>query len=187
VALRAACKRPTPIASLSLYEPTAFHVLKAMGEDGAAALADIRALAADIERGVTNGAYRAAAQRFVDYWNGAGAWAGLKPEMQAELVRYAPKSCLDFRAAIGERTPLAAFRRLRIPTLLLHGQHAPAPTDLIVRKLLTAMRSVATRAIADAGHMGPLTHAAAVNAAIFRHIAANEPRFGDTAPLRAAA
>ena len=188
VALRVARMRPTRIASLSLYEPTAFHVLKHMGEDGAAALAEIRELANDVDRGVAKGSYRAVAQRFVDYWNGAGTWAGLKPQTQAELVRYAPKGPLDFRASIGERTPLVALRRLRIPTLLLQGEHAPAPTALIVRKLLTVMRFAVTRDIAGAGHMGPFTHAAAVNEAIMHHIAANEPRLAAReTPVRAAA
>jgi pimeloyl-ACP methyl ester carboxylesterase len=168
--------RPTRVASISLYEPTAFHVLKHMGEDGAAALAEIRKLAGDITRGVVSGAYRAAAQRFVDYWNGPGSFTALKPHMQAEMVRYAPKSSLDFRASIDERAPLAAFRRLRIPTLLLRGERAPEPTAVIVRKLLTVMRSVVVSEVAGAGHMGPFTHAAAVNEAIARHIAANEPR-----------
>lgn len=178
VALRVACLRPTRVASLSLYEPTAFHVLKHMGEDGAAALAEIRELAADIDRGVVSGAYRAAAQRFVDYWNGPGSFAALKPQVQAEMVRYAPKSCLDFRASIDERTPLAALRRLCIPTLVLYGERAPAPTATIARKLLAVMRSVVVREVAGAGHMGPFTHAETVNAAIMRHIAANEPRLG---------
>jgi pimeloyl-ACP methyl ester carboxylesterase len=187
VALRAACMRPTMIASLTLYEPTAFHVLKSMGDDGSAALAEIRALAADIDRCVVNGAYRAAMQRFVDYWNGIGTWAGIKPQAAAELVRYAPKACLDFRASIGERMPLAAFHRLRIPTLLLRGEHAPAPTALIVRKLFEVMRSVVACDIRGAGHMGPFSHVEAVNEAIVRHIVANEPQAVDALPLRAAA
>jgi len=188
VALRVACMRPTRVASLSLYEPTAFHVLKHMGEDGVAALAEIRELAADIDRGVASGAYRAAAQRFVDYWNGDGSFVALKPQVQADMVRYAPKSGLDFRASIDERTPLAALRRLRIPTLLLRGEHGPMSTAAIVRKLLPVMRSVVACDVADAGHMGPLTHAAAVNGAIMRHIAANEPRLdARETPVRAAA
>src|SRR5262245_41628107 len=60
VALRLAVERPARIASLSLYEPTAFHVLRTTGEDGQAALEKIRALAAKIGRHVVAGAYRAA-------------------------------------------------------------------------------------------------------------------------------
>src|ERR1700759_5662393 len=41
VALRAAIERPERIASLTLYEPSAFHLLKMMGSYGAHALAEI--------------------------------------------------------------------------------------------------------------------------------------------------
>ncbi len=40
VALRAAVERPNRIASLTLYEPSAFHLLKAMGARGATAFAE---------------------------------------------------------------------------------------------------------------------------------------------------
>ena len=42
VALRAAVERPHRVASLSLYEPTVFHVLNSMGAKGRAALNEIR-------------------------------------------------------------------------------------------------------------------------------------------------
>ena len=58
VALRAAVERPNRIASLTLYEPSAFHLLKAMGARGAAALAEIQAIATQVGEAVINGDYR---------------------------------------------------------------------------------------------------------------------------------
>src|SRR6516165_11638941 len=51
VALHVALARPARIASLSLYEPSAFHLLKIMGDQGAAAFAEI----ADITRVTAQG------------------------------------------------------------------------------------------------------------------------------------
>lgn len=189
VALRAAVERSTRIASLSLYEPTAFHMLKAMGPDGQYHLAEIRGVAGDVERAVTNGSYHAAAQRFVDYWNGQGAWSALRPEYQAELVRYIPKACLDFRALIEEPMPLVAYRRIHGQLLLLQGEHAPAPTQAIVRKLTSFMKPAGAITVAGAGHMGPFSHAQIVAEAIAHHIVAVEPRTAtqQQAPIRAAA
>jgi pimeloyl-ACP methyl ester carboxylesterase len=171
VALRVACERPARIASLSLYEPTAFHVLKTCGPDGWAALTAIRALAAAGRVDVGRGDPRAAAARFIDFWNGHGAWDGMSPEMQAELARYAPKAGLDFSASIDEQTPLAAYRRFRFPVLLILGEHAPEPTALIARKLAGVLRSCAAIAIAGAGHMGPFSQAERVNALIANQVA----------------
>lgn len=64
VALRAAVERPHRIASLSLYEPSAFHVLRSAGPDAWNAFVEIRAVAEDVACNVTMGAYRRATQRF---------------------------------------------------------------------------------------------------------------------------
>ena len=174
VALRVAIERPNRVASLSLYEPTSFHALKAAGPDGWDALTEIRAVAREISQGIANGAYRAAARRFVDYWNGSGAWNRLRPEVQADLVRWVPKAALDFRALIEERIPLEAYRRARIPMLLMHGDDSPMPAQLVAHKLARSLNPRVVQIIAGAGHMGPLTHAEIVNRAILDHLRAVE-------------
>jgi pimeloyl-ACP methyl ester carboxylesterase len=185
VAMRVAVERPHRIASLSLYEPTPFHVLKAAGQDGWDALDEIRTVASEIAQGITTGAYRAAARRFVDYWNGAGAWDGLKPEVQVDLVRWVPKAALDFRALIEERIPLEAYRRLRAPMLLMRGEYSPMSAQLVTHKLAQFMKPRAVEVIAGAGHMGPFTHAETVNRAIVDHLLAVDSRMNAVETQRA--
>lgn len=165
VAMRAAIERPSQIASLTLYEPSAFHVIRgATDEDNA--FAEIRTLAGDVNRFVSNGDLHAAAMRFVGYWNGTGAWEAMRAEARDQIVRYIPKACLEFAAAIGERTPLIAYRRLYFPILLLQGEHAPEPSRLIARRLARAMRFVSLQTVYGAGHMGPFSHAPLIGAMI---------------------
>jgi pimeloyl-ACP methyl ester carboxylesterase len=177
VALRAAVERPNRIASLTLYEPTAFHLLKAMGASGAAAFAEILAISSKTAEGVISGDYSGAASSFVDYWGGRGAWSALQPSVQAALTRWTPKAPLDFRALINEPTPSSTYADLRFPALIMRGEHAPAPTRLIAETLPTLMPSAHLAVIAGAGHMGPLTHTPEVNAAIARHIAESDAKF----------
>jgi hypothetical protein len=133
-------------------------VLRATGKDGQVALEDIRTLAAKIGRLAVSGANWTAARCFVDYWNRAGTFEALKPDAQADLVRYVAKACLDFRASIEERTPLVAYRRLRVPLRLMIGQRAPVATVLLARSLAVVMNPGALRVVAGAGHMGPTSH-----------------------------
>jgi pimeloyl-ACP methyl ester carboxylesterase len=179
VALRAAVERSTRIASLSLYEPTAFNILKAMGADGQAHLAEIRGVATDVQRAVLSGDYHAAARRFIDYWNGDGSWAAMSPEKRGELVRYVPKAVLDFGALIDEPMPLVAYKRIHGRLLLLRGEHAPGPTEAIVRKLTSFMKPAGVVTVAGAGHMGPFSHAETVAKAIVAHVAFAEPAVGN--------
>jgi len=171
VALRAAVERPERIASLTLYEPSAFHLLKVMGAHGAHALAEILAISKRTADGVSCGDYRGAAASFVDYWGGQGAWEALRPSVQAALTRWAPKAPLDFRALLDERMPASAYTGLRVPALIMRGQHAPVPTRAIAERLPMLLPAARLAIVEGAGHMGPLTHADNVNAIIVRHIA----------------
>ena len=73
VALNVALARPDRIASMALYEPSAFHLLRQLGERGAEPYAEITGVARSICQGVVTGDYRGAVAAFVDYWNGPGS------------------------------------------------------------------------------------------------------------------
>jgi pimeloyl-ACP methyl ester carboxylesterase len=169
IALHVAIRRPDRIASLALYEPSAFHLLKAKGAAEAAALAEIEAITRETGNGIVTGDYRGAKARFVDYWGGPGTWAAMLPTAREALVRWAPKAPLDFSALLGATTPLSDYAKLNCPILILRGERAPAPTRVIAETL--GQLPTAQLAVIDgAGHMGPLTDPARVNAAIVRHL-----------------
>jgi len=174
VALHVALARPQRVASLALYEPSAFHLLEAMGPQAAAAFAEIVDITLKTGHGVIAGDYVGAAAAFVDYWGGPGAWAALKPSVQAALVRWVPKAPLDFRALIEEATPPTAYADLRMPVLVLRGEHAPRPTRKIAEVLPYILPSAELAVVDGAGHMGPLTHGSIVSELIAAHIRAAE-------------
>jgi pimeloyl-ACP methyl ester carboxylesterase len=170
VALKAALARPDRIASLALYEPSAFHLLRDMGPEGAEALAEIMGVARRVGEGVIAGEYCRAVAGFVDYWNGPGAWQALRPAVQAALTRWVPKAPLDFRALIEEPTGTRACLALRMPVLILRGERAPPPTRVIAERLSRLLADGRLQVVRGAGHMGPLTHAADVAARMAEHI-----------------
>jgi pimeloyl-ACP methyl ester carboxylesterase len=185
VALHIALARPQKVTSLALYEPTAFHLLRHLGEPGHRAFAEIADVAQRYSEGIVSGDYRTAMSLFVDYWNGAGAWNAMRPSAQKALIRWAPKGSLDFRALIENGTPPSAYGRLRCPVLIMRGEHAPTPTRLIAEFLADLLPVSQSIAIEGAGHMGPLTHAATVSGWVTQHIAATDR--ADIRPHRTAA
>jgi pimeloyl-ACP methyl ester carboxylesterase len=110
LALHVAAMRPGRIASLGLYEPSAFHLLKLFGREGRAALHEIEQVANTIRQGLVSGAYRQAASAFVDYWNGSGAFDALRSDQQDDLTAYVWKAALDFHALIEEPTPRRTYQ-----------------------------------------------------------------------------
>jgi pimeloyl-ACP methyl ester carboxylesterase len=188
VALHVALARPDRIASMALYEPTAFHLLRQMGEAGAEAYAEIAAVARRTCESVVTGNYRGGVAAFVDYWNGPGAWNAMRPAAQKALISWAPKGPLDFRALLDDPTHLSAYQALQFPVLLLRGENAPMPTRIIVQALSELLPDNRLTVIDGAGHMGPLTHASEVSPLIGQHIVAANWRAGrpSTASARAA-
>lgn len=171
VALNVALARPDRIASMALYEPSAFHLLRQMGAVGAEPYAEITGVARQVCEGIVTGDYRSAMTAFVNYWNGAGSWAALRPAVQDALIRWAPKAPLDFHALITDPTPADAYRALKFPVLMLRGQNAPAPSRVITEGLAQLLPASQVADVVGAGHMGPITHTPEVAALIVRHIA----------------
>lgn len=181
LALHIAAKRPHRIASLSLYEPSAFHLLRELESEGHEALGEILGIAGAVQDGLINGRYQTATARFIDYWGGDGAFAAMKPELQVALVRFLPKASLDFQALIHESTPASEYARFGFPVLVLRGEFAPVPTQRIARELVSRVPTAIGAIVPGAGHMGPLTHANLVADRFVRGIL-----FHDTAGSRAA-
>jgi hypothetical protein len=78
-----------------------------------------------------------------------------------------------FWSLIEEKTPLAAYTAVEVPTLILCGTRSPAPSRAITRLLAEALPHARHRTISNAGHMSPITHAAEVNGLIVEHLQRN--------------
>jgi pimeloyl-ACP methyl ester carboxylesterase len=172
VALRFAIRQPRRLRSLVLIEPVAFHLLREDARDRAdlQLFAEVMELASFVSSAAARGDYQSAMARFIDYWNGKGAWLRTRPELQATLARRTPKLVLDFWATMTESTPAAAYRRIGVPSLVLRGSRSPRPTCRIAELVADSLPAARLQTIEGAGHMLPLTHRDSVNPAITEHL-----------------
>lgn len=170
VAVTLARRRPELVRSLSLYDPVAFGVLSAAQD--AEGLADLARIAdAPIFSDDAVGGGDAWFEAFVDYWNGPGSWRAMPAPARDAFLRVGRKVYLEVRSLTGDQTPASAYAGVGAPTLLLTGERTPRAARRVVELLCGAFPRGRSREIALAGHMGPITHAAEVNAAIAAHIA----------------
>src|SRR5262249_32845844 len=157
---------------LALYEPTLFALLDAESPppndaDG------IRCAVADAAVALDAGNLFGAAECFIDFWTEKGAWARMpesrKGPVSASMINIRGWS----RALFHEPTPLAAFAKLNIPVLYMMGSDSPASSRGVGRLLTQALPQVQIVEFKGMGHMGPVTHAEAVNEAIVRFLERN--------------
>ena len=165
VALVTALANPGRVRALALYEPTLFSLLDAERAPPNEADGIKQAVAASVEA-LDRGDRDAAAQAFIDYWMGAGSWQATPESRRAPIAASIVNVRRWAHALTTEPAPLAAFRDLGIPVLLMTGGRTTASARGVARLLATALPRVEVLGFPDLGHMGPVTHPDPVNQAI---------------------
>ncbi len=175
VAMHVALRNPGRVKSISLYEPVLANLLHEDPRSRAAAT-EFTSVRIAVRRAVHSGQVEHAAHVFVDYWSGPGAWRALPEKRRAAIVQRMRKVDAEFDAIFYNATSLSTYRRIAIPMLAMVGSATRRPPRAIVDLLATALPDVRRLEVAEAGHLGPLTHADEVNAEIRAFLDAQEAR-----------
>jgi len=169
VALIGALANPGRVRAIALYEPTLFALLDAEAPPPNEA-EGIRNAVAQAGIALEAGNTHAAAEHFIDYWMGSGAWART-PDQRKPVIAGSVRNVRRWAYALfTEPTPLAAFRSLDVPVLLMVGKRSTPSARGVVRLLATALPRVEIVEFEDFGHMGPMTHPDRVNGVIARFL-----------------
>ena len=165
VALMAALSNPRRVRAMALYEPTLFSLIDADAPRPNDADGIHRAVV-DAGRFLDAGNRDAAAERFIDYWMGAGSWKRTPDARKAPIAASVANVRRWGYALFSEPTPLAAFRSLDIPVLYMVGKRSTPAAHGVARLLTSALPRVEVVEFEELGHMGPVTHPEAVNRVI---------------------
>ena len=165
VALVAAVQQPQRLRALVLYEPTLF----ALVDSAFAQPNDADGIRQTVERAgaaLATGDRGAAAEHFIDFWMGKGAWHSTPLARRGAIEAAIVNVQAWGRALFGEPTPLQAFDALTMPVLLMVGRDSPASARAVARLLAQSLPRLETLEFEGLGHMGPFTHPEVVNPAV---------------------
>ena len=165
VALIAAVMHPRRVRVMALYEPTLFALLDAESPPPNAADGIRRAVAGAADA-LDVGDLARAAQCFIDYWMGVGAWERTPEARKAPIATSIVNVRGWAKASIGEPTRLRTFAELNVPVLYMIGKDSPESSRGVATLLTRALPRVEVVEFEGLGHMGPVTHPEVVNEAI---------------------
>jgi len=174
VALDAARRFPRRVASLSLIEPVAFHLLRYADEPDS--WSEIAALAERHLALVGEGRDAAAAEAFITYWTDPKVWQQMPDAARDSAIRSAVKVAAEWHLMFALENDFDVTAGIEVPTLLVCGGRTRTPARRVVEILRQALPHAHHYEIADAGHMSPLTHPAEVAEAIRRHVGTLNPQ-----------
>ena len=172
LALQLGLRRPQLVRSIAAYEPVAFGVLDEI-ED-----ADAIAVLEKVSREWTGDPWLAS---FVDWWNGRGAWDRLNEETRNAFRSVGWKVYQEVLSLGADRTPGTAYEVIAAPSLIMTGELTPLPSRRVAQRLAQALPDARLKIFEGVGHMGPISHAAAVNDEIAKHLTAASTRTSKSA------
>jgi pimeloyl-ACP methyl ester carboxylesterase len=152
------------VRSLALFEPVAFHLLRASGD--VEAWQEIEAVARRHLALVREGALAAAADAFTGYWMGPGAFTGMPTQVQVHVAAAMPKVAAEFRMAFELDHGTDAYRSFRFPILLMSAGRSTLAARRTAEILREALPQPSWEVLPQAGHMAPVMQADLVNASI---------------------
>jgi pimeloyl-ACP methyl ester carboxylesterase len=182
VALKLASMAPGSVRSVLAYEPVLFRWVlgDTTGRRGAGRgiLDTVETMSGRLRVGDAHGA----ARRFIDFWSGGGTWDAIPPGAQEKIAERMPAVLGQFDALFEEPLDAVQLARLTVPMSFLSGGDTVAVTRRIAEICRVALPQARHEVLPGLAHMGPITHAAQVNARIVAHLEAHACR---EAPLEA--
>lgn len=169
VAMKAAANLRPRVDKLVLIEPNPFSLLDQNGRQ--AAFVECLDLRHWIKQAGATGDWTAAAEKFADYWRGAGSWASMPEGRRATFAEALKPNFHEWDAVLSETTTLHEWARL-LPaaTLVLTARETARTICEIVDLMRQNCPGWRFEEIEDGGHMAPLTRPDLVNPVIARFL-----------------
>ena len=170
-ALAVALRKQVPLLSLSILEAPLPVLLQSMEEEEHyTAIREMTfAYFAAFHAG-DNGAV----ERLIDFFGGAGTFAGWPPRVRSYAMETTAVNLLDWASAYGFLLTPASLSNLDVPTFVLWGARSH-PAMKRANQLLAQCTGASAASIADAAHFMISTHAQESAGAIAQHISLQRP------------
>jgi pimeloyl-ACP methyl ester carboxylesterase len=171
-ALAVALRNKVPLLSLAILEAPAPEILRHMGEHrhyGA-----FREMS-DSYFGAFHAGESAAIEQMVDFYGGAGTFAGWPQRVRDYAVETTAVNILDWKTAYGFQPTPASLATMDVPTLVLWGGKTH-PAIQRSNELLAQFTTAKVAAISEAAHFMISTHAREVARVLAQHVMAQNGR-----------
>jgi pimeloyl-ACP methyl ester carboxylesterase len=165
VAVEAALREPRRFRALALFEPVLLVLAMRAGSEEA------RAQCARVDEAArldTSGGLEPWLERFIDWWNGPGFYRAMPESQRAQFLATAHQAHRQAGVVPASTVTEERLAGLDVPALFLVSERSPTAARESSRIAARAMPCAELAVIEGAGHMGPLTHAAEVNAIVLR-------------------
>jgi pimeloyl-ACP methyl ester carboxylesterase len=162
VAMKTAARLPGRVTKLVLLETNPFYLLAQSGRVDA--FAEAMEMRNCVKRFGALGEWATAAEKFADYWGGAGSWRDMSSERRTAFAEALKPNFFEWDGVMNETTPVEQWAAL-LPraTLLVCDPGTVLPIREIAAILRRSCPGWAYIEVPGPGHMAPLTRPDLIN------------------------
>lgn len=171
-ALAVALRKRVPLLSLTMLEAPAPEILRHIGEQRHY---DAFREMSDSYFGAFHAGESAAIEQMVDFYGGAGTFAGWPQPVRDYAMETTAINILDWKTAYGFLPTPASLAKIDVPTLVLWGGKSH-PAIQRTNELLAQFTSARVVTISQAAHFMISTHAREVALVLAQHVMARNGR-----------
>jgi len=172
-ALAVALRRRVPVLSLTVIEPPVPELLRHMGEHGR--YAAFREMT-DAYFNAFRGGNETAIEAMIDFYGGAGTFAGWPQRVRDYAVATTPVNLLDWICGYSFHLTPACLAKVEVPTLVMCGEASHPAMKRATALLSQCLAKGCLATIEGAAHFMIATHATAVADEIERHVAQSDAK-----------
>jgi len=175
-ALAVALRGRVPVLSLTVIEPPIPELLRHAGEHGH--YASFRDMT-DAYFAAFRGGDQAAIESMIDFYCGAGTFAGWPQKVRDYAVATTPVNLLDWICGYSFHLTRNCLAKVHVPTLVMRGANSHPAMKRATELLTESLPDSRLATVDGAAHFMISTHAAAVADRIERHVACADARTMD--------
>jgi pimeloyl-ACP methyl ester carboxylesterase len=115
-----------------------------------------------------------AARRVIDFYGGDGSFDAMPQRMRDYIVATTPRNIIDWASVFGQRSSLADYGRISVPSLVVQGADAHPCVARAAEIAAGAIGDTTLVTLPNASHFMMATHPREVAALIEEHVATAE-------------
>ncbi len=174
--LAVALRQPQLLRSLTIVEAPACEILRTVGE--AEHFSEFRNMTTNYAAAFRGG-QRNAIERMIDFYGGAGTFAGWPQRVRDYAVETTAVNLLDWLSVYGFALTPALLKTIAIPTLVVRGENSHPAVKRANELLAESIADATLVTVRGAAHFLIATHAGELAALVTRHLDLARPRRQD--------
>ncbi|MEO0909113.1 MAG: alpha/beta hydrolase, partial [Pseudomonadota bacterium] len=175
-ALKLALRYPEAFESITVYEPTVFHIAGVENRIGNKLRQEFELMKEILVESKSNGGSDAGIKEFWKFWDDTEFWEQFSSDDQKEFSRKIGIVISEIERCFSEKWSLEDLRGLNIPVQVVMGMQSPLVFQNLAVQIVSALPAGRLTTLPMYGHFAPITHSEVINPLIIEHISDVEQR-----------